>query len=163
MPRKEWSASAEVKEAAREGLAVFREFRDFAMRGNVVDMAVGIIVGAAFTTVVKSLVSDIVLPPFGLLLGPVKNLSERDVPLGQAADAPRLAYGAFLDNVLSFLIVSFVVFLVVRQMNRFRKQQEQPPVPTTKECPYCLSTIPIKATRCAQCTADLPAEAKASS
>jgi large conductance mechanosensitive channel len=161
--RKEWSASAEVKEAAKEGLAVFREFRDFAVRGNVVDMAVGIIVGAAFGTVVKSLVSDIIMPPFGLLFAKV-NFSDLYVELGRSSAGPiKLAYGAFIDNVLSFLIVSFVVFLVVRQMNRFRKQQEQPPVPTTKECPYCLSAIPLKATRCAHCTSELPGEAKVAS
>ncbi len=160
MSKKVWPAPADVKKASKEGIAVFREFREFAVRGNVVDMAVGIIVGAAFGTVVKSLVSDIILPPFALV---VKKdaFSSLVIHLGRSAKAPTIHFGAFLDNVISFLIVSFAIFLVVRQMNRLKRQQEQ--APKTKECPYCLSSIPIKATRCAHCTADLPADAKVAS
>jgi large conductance mechanosensitive channel len=158
--KKEWSASDEVKEVAKEGLAVFREFREFAVRGNVVDMAVGIIIGAAFGTVVKSLVDDIITPPFALVVKK-EAFTNLVIHLGHGKLAPTINYGTFLNSVLSFLIVSFAIFLVVRQMNRFRKQLEQRPVPTMKNCPYCLSTIPIKATRCAHCTSELPGEAKA--
>ncbi len=160
MSKKVWPAPADVKKASKEGRAVFKEFRDFAVRGNVVDMAVGIIIGAAFGTVVKSLVSDVIMPPFALV---VKKdaFSNLVIHLGRSGNAPTIHFGTFLDNVISFLIVSFAIFLVVRQMNRFKRQQEA--APTTKECPYCLSPIPIKATRCAHCTADLPGEAKAAS
>ena len=151
---------------------MFKDFREFAMRGNVVDMAVGIIIGGAFGTIVKSLVDDVIMPPIGLLLGnvdfanlfvvlkqgtkaapPYTNLAE-----AHAAGAVTLNYGQFINNVVSFIIVAFAVFLLVRGMNRLQKRLEHAPDPeaTTKECPYCLSTINIKATRCPQCTADLP-------
>lgn len=148
---------------------MLKEFKEFAMRGNVVDMAVGIIIGAAFGTIVKSLVADVLMPPIGLLLGDV-DFSELFVVLkagtvagpyvslaeAKAAGAVTINYGAFTNTVISFLIVALVVFMVVRGINRLKRQEEAPPAePTTKECPYCLSTIAIKATRCAHCTGDL--------
>jgi large conductance mechanosensitive channel len=143
---------------------VFKEFKEFAMRGNVVDMAVGIIIGAAFGRIVSSLVNDVIMPPIGLLLGNVDfaslffNLS--GTPYASLADAkkagaPIIGYGAFLNTVLDFVIVAFVIFLLIRQMNKLKKQPAVA-APTTKECPYCLSVIPIKATRCGHCTAQLP-------
>jgi large conductance mechanosensitive channel len=150
---------------------MWKEFKEFAMRGNVVDMAVGIILGAAFGSVVNSLVDDVLMPPIGLLLGgvdfsnlflvlregttsgPYATLSDL-----QAAGAVGIRYGVFLNTVVSFLIVAFSVFLVVRSVNAMRRQEEVAPPPvTTKECPYCISAIPIKATRCPHCTAQLPA------
>jgi large conductance mechanosensitive channel len=143
---------------------MFKEFKEFAMRGNVVDMAVGIIIGAAFGRIVSSLVNDVIMPPIGLLLGKVDfsslffNLS--GTPYATLADAkkvgaPAIAYGAFLNTILDFVIVAFVIFLLIRQMNKLKKQPAAA-APTTKECPYCLSVIPIKATRCGHCTAQLP-------
>jgi large conductance mechanosensitive channel len=150
---------------------MLKEFKEFALRGNVVDMAVGIIIGAAFGTIVKSLVDDVIMPPIGLLLGgldfanffillkagsppgPYASLAE-----AQEAGAVTVNYGVFTNAVVSFLIIAFVVFLIVRSINRMRREEEAPPAePTTKECPYCLSTIPIGATRCAYCTSELPA------
>jgi len=151
---------------------MLKEFKEFAMRGNVLDMAIGIIIGSAFTTIVKSLVSDVIMPPIGLLLGDVdfsnlfillKEGSEAAGPYAtlvdaQAAGAVTLNYGVFLDTVISFIIVAFAVFFIVRSINRLKKEEEAPPAePTTKDCPYCLSTIPIKATRCPQCTSQLEA------
>jgi large conductance mechanosensitive channel len=144
---------------------MFKEFKEFAMRGNVVDMAVGIIIGAAFGRIVSSLVNDVIMPPIGLLLGKVDfsslffNLS--GTPYASLADAkkagaPIVSYGAFLNTVLDFVIVAFVIFLLIRQMNKLKKQPAAA-VPTTKECPYCVSVIPIKASRCGHCTAQLPA------
>jgi large conductance mechanosensitive channel len=144
---------------------MFKEFKEFAMRGNVLDMAVGIIIGAAFGRIITSLVNDVIMPPIGLLLGKVDfsklfiNLS--GTPYATLADAknagaPVIGYGAFLNTVLDFMVVAFVIFLLIRQVNRLKK--EPAPVPaTTKECPYCLSVIPLKATRCGHCTAQLPA------
>ncbi len=148
---------------------MLKEFREFVLRGNVLDMAVGIIIGAAFGTIVASLVNDVIMPPIGLLLGgvdftnlfillkagspaaPYASLAE-----AQAAGAVTINYGVFINAVISFLIVAFVVFLLIRSINRLRREEEAPPAePTTKECPYCLSTIPIKATRCAHCTSEL--------
>ena len=148
---------------------MLKEFREFALRGSVVDMAVGIIVGAAFGSIVQSLVADVIMPPIGLLLGKVdfSNLFAvlktgatagpySSVAAAKAAGAVTLNYGLFLNAVVSFLIVSFAVFLLVRRINRLRRPQAAPPAePTTKSCPRCLSTIPIKATRCAHCTSDL--------
>ncbi len=150
---------------------MFKEFKQFAMRGNVVDMAVGIVIGAAFGTIVKSLVDDIIMPPIGLLLGKVDFanlfiLLKGGSPAGpyasladaRAAGAVTMNYGVFVNVVISFIIVAFVVFLLIRSINRMKRQEEAPPAePTTKECPYCLSTIPIKASRCAHCTSELPA------
>jgi len=148
---------------------MLKEFKEFAMRGNVVDMAVGIIIGAAFGTIVKSIVDDVIMPPIGLLLGNVdfSNLfitlkqgaaagPYATLELAKKAGAVTLNYGAFLNTVISFLIVAFSVFLLVKGMNKLKRQQEAPPAePTTKECPHCLSTIPIKATKCAHCTSNL--------
>jgi large conductance mechanosensitive channel len=149
---------------------MFKEFKEFAMRGNVVDMAVGIIIGAAFGAIVKSLVDDVIMPPIGLLLGNV-DFSNLFVTLKQGAtagpyltlaDAKKagavtLSYGAFFNTIISFLIVAFSVFLLVKGMNKLKRQQEEAPAvePTTKDCPHCLSTIPIKATKCAHCTSSL--------
>ena len=147
---------------------MFKEFKEFAMRGNVVDMAVGIIIGAAFGTIVKSLVDDVIMPPIGLLLGSV-DFSDLFVVLKEGAAAGPyltlaaakeagavvLAYGAFLNTIISFVIVAFAVFLLIKGMNRLKRQEEAPKEATTKECPYCLSTIPIKATKCAHCTSSL--------
>ncbi len=149
---------------------MLKDFKEFAMRGNVVDMAVGIIIGGAFGTIVKSLVSDVIMPPIGLLLGNVDFadlfivLKRGEVagpyltlPDAQAAGAVTLNYGTFINTVVSFLIVAFAVFLLIRAINNMkRKEEAPPPVPTTKECPFCLSTIPIKATRCPHCTSELP-------
>ena len=148
---------------------MFKEFKEFAMRGNVVDMAVGIIIGAAFGAIVKSLVDDVIMPPIGLLLGNV-DFSNLFITLKQGATAGpyltladaktagavALSYGAFFNTIISFIIVAFSVFLLVKGMNKLKRQQEATPAePTTKECPHCLSTIPIKATKCAHCTSNL--------
>jgi len=148
---------------------MLKEFREFAMRGNVVDMAVGIIIGAAFGAIVKSLVSDVIMPPIGLLLGNVdfSNLfivlkgGTAAGPFASLADAQKagavtLNYGVFINTIISFLIVAFAVFLLVRSINKLKRTEEAPPAePTTKECPQCLSTIPIMAKRCAFCTSEL--------
>jgi large conductance mechanosensitive channel len=142
---------------------MFKEFKEFALKGNVLDLAIGIIIGAAFGRIVNSLVNDILMPPFGLLLGKINfadkfiNLSSTYYPTlaaAKEAGAPTLNYGMFINEIISFLIVSFAIFLVVKQINRFQKPA--PPVAIkTKVCPHCLSNIPDKATRCAFCTADL--------
>jgi len=148
---------------------MFKEFKEFAVKGNVVDMAVGIIIGAAFGAIVKSLVSDMLMPPLGLLLGnvdfsnlfvvlkegaaaaPYASLAE-----AQKAGAVTINYGLFVNSVISFVIVAFAVFLLIRSINRLKRQEEAPPAEvTTKECPYCYSAIPIKATRCPNCTSEL--------
>jgi large conductance mechanosensitive channel len=145
---------------------MLKEFREFAMRGNVVDLAVGIIIGAAFGKIVTSFVNDILMPPLGLLLGHVdfSNLfitlsggSYSSVAQAKQAGAATLNYGLFINTVIDFLIVAFAVFLLVRQMNRLlSRQPKAPPAqPTTKECPYCISTVPLKATRCPACTSEL--------
>ena len=150
---------------------MFKEFKEFAMKGNMVDMAVGIIIGAAFGTIISSLVADIIMPPIGLLLGNVDFanlfilLKEGKVPgpygslaIAKAAGAVTLNYGVFINTIVSFLIIAFSVFLIILNINKLRRQEEASPVvPTTKECPYCLSVIPVKATRCAHCTVDLKA------
>jgi large conductance mechanosensitive channel len=147
---------------------MFKEFKEFAMKGNMVDMAVGIVIGAAFGTIISSLVADIIMPPIGLLLGNVDFgnlfilLKEGKVsgPYGslaiaKAAGAVTLNYGVFINTIISFLIIAFSVFIMVRNINKLRRQEEA--APTTKECPYCLFVIPIKATRCGHCTVDLKA------
>lgn len=147
---------------------MFKEFRDFAMRGNVMDLAIGVIIGAAFGKIVSSLVNDVIMPPIGLVLGKV-DFSNLYISLNgkayatlaeaQAAGAPTLNYGLFLNNVIDFLIVAFVIFILVREINRFTKKNQAAAVPTTHECPYCLSQIPLKATRCPHCTSEVkPAE-----
>ncbi|MEW6413276.1 MAG: large conductance mechanosensitive channel protein MscL [Candidatus Zixiibacteriota bacterium] len=150
---------------------MMKEFKEFAVKGNVVDMAVGIIIGAAFGTIVKSLVEDVIMPPIGLLLGNVdfsnlfivlKQGAEIAAPYAtiadaQAAGAVTLNYGMFVNTVISFLIVAFAVFMLVKSVNKLKRQQEAPPAPspTTKECPFCLSEIPIKARKCPHCTSEL--------
>jgi len=144
---------------------MLKEFKEFAMRGNVLDMAVGIIIGAAFGRIITSLVSDIIMPPIGLLLGKVDfsglflNISGKSydtLAAAKAAGAATINYGAFLNTVIDFLIVAFVIFLLVRQINRWSKPAPAA-APTTKECPYCVSSIPIKATRCPNCTSQVAA------
>jgi large conductance mechanosensitive channel len=148
---------------------MFKEFKEFAMRGNVMDMAVGIIIGAAFGAIIKSLVSDVLMPPIGLLLGNVdfSNLfivikeGATAGPFATLADAQKagavtINYGMFINTIISFIIIAFAIFIVIRSLNRLKRQEEAPPAePTTKECPHCFSTIPIKATRCPQCTSEL--------
>ena len=130
-------------------MGLLAEFRDFAVKGNAVDMAVGIIVGGAFAKVVSSLVKDVVMPPIGMLLGGV-DFSDLAIPLSAKAS---LRYGVFINTILDFVIIALCVFLAIKAMNRLR--QPQPAEPTTKTCPQCLSTIPLKAVRCAHCTAAL--------
>jgi large conductance mechanosensitive channel len=142
---------------------MFKEFKEFIMRGNVLDLAVGIVIGAAFGKIVTSLVTDIVMPPIGILLGKV-NFSNLFIDLSgghypnlkaaQAANAATINYGLFVNTVVDFLIVAFVIFLVVKQANRM-KRQPAPASPTTKECPFCRTAIPIQATRCPNCTSQL--------
>lgn len=144
---------------------MWKEFREFAMRGNVLDMAIGIIIGAAFGKIVSSFVSDVLMPPIGLLLGKVdfSNLfitlsgqSFSTLEEAKKAGATTIKYGLFINTIIDFIIVSFVIFLMIRQINRFKRQSEPvPPVPVTKECPYCRSMIAIKATRCPHCTSQL--------
>ncbi len=150
---------------------MLKEFKEFAMRGNVVDMAVGIVIGAAFGTIIKSLVADIIMPPIGLLLGNVdfSNLflvikqgsvagTFATVAEAQKAGAVTINYGLFVNTIISFLIVAFAIFMVIRGLNKLKREEEAPPeVPTTKECPHCFSEIPIKAVRCGFCTSDLQA------
>lgn len=150
---------------------VWKEFKEFALRGNVIDMAVGIIVGGAFTPIVKSLVDDVLMPPIGLLVGrvDVKNLfvvlkhgvapgPYATVEAAQKAGAVTLNYGAFANTVITFFIVAWVLFVVVKGINRLhRRQEEEPVAPTDKKCPYCVSSIPALATRCPNCTSQLPA------
>jgi large conductance mechanosensitive channel len=127
---------------------MFKEFKAFAMRGNVVDMAVGIIIGAAFGKIVSSFVNDVIMPPIGLLLGGV-DFSNLMITLKEGVF---IKYGVFINTVLDFIIVAFAIFMVVKGMNKMKKKEEAPAaVPTTKECPECLSVIPIKAVRCAHC------------
>ncbi len=144
---------------------MFKEFRDFAMRGNMIDLAIGIIIGAAFTTIINSLVNDIIMPPIGMLVGKVdfSNLfisldgtSYPSLDTAKAAGAATINYGLFINNIINFLIVAFAVFLLVRAINRMnRKPEKAETTPATKECPYCISNIPIKATRCPNCTSQL--------
>lgn len=144
---------------------MLQEFKQFAMRGNVIDMAVGVIIGAAFGKIVTSFTSDVLMPPIGLLLGKVDfsnlfiNLSGTSYPtLAEAkkAGAPTLNVGLFLNTILDFVIIAFVLFLMIRQLNRFLAPAPPPPgEPTQKDCPYCLSQVPIKATKCAHCTSQL--------
>ncbi len=146
---------------------MMKEFTEFAMRGTVIDMAIGVIIGAAFGKIVSSLVNDIFMPPIGLVLGRVNfsdlfiNLSDKPVGTlaeAKSAGAATINYGVFLNSVIDFIIVAFVIFMVVRQMNRLKRQQEAPPAAaTTKNCPYCATAIPLKAIRCPQCTSELKA------
>lgn len=145
------------------------EFKKFAMRGNVVDMAVGIIIGAAFGAIVKSLVDDVIMPPIGMVLGNVDfaNLfvvlkdgaaaagPYASLDAAKKAGAVTLNYGVFINSVVSFTIVAFAVFMLVRTMNKLEKHEEAPAEPTTKDCPFCFTAIPVKATRCPHCTSAL--------
>ena len=145
---------------------MLKDFKDFIMRGNVMDMAVGVIIGAAFGKIVSSLVSDLLMPPIGLLMGGV-DFSGLFINLGhtayatlkeaQAAGAPTLNYGVFLNNVINFLIVAGVIFILVRQVGKLYPKPAAAPAaaPSTKECRYCFSPVPVKATRCAHCTSEI--------
>ncbi|MGB5107928.1 MAG: large-conductance mechanosensitive channel protein MscL [Candidatus Zixiibacteriota bacterium] len=139
---------------------MLKEFKEFAMRGNVVDMAVGIVIGAAFGKIVSSIVSDVIMPPIGVLLGGV-DFSNLAITLKSAtadAEAVVISYGKFIQTVVDFVIVAFAIFIVVKAMNSLKKKKEAAPAaPTTKECPHCYSAVSIKATRCAFCTTELKA------
>lgn len=150
---------------------MIKEFKEFIMRGNVMDMAVGIIIGAAFSAIVNSLVKDVIMPPIGLIFN--KDFANLFVVLKEGADIPQpyetladaqaagavtINYGNFINYVITFLIVAFVIFMLIRWVNRLRRATEKPKeagVPTTKDCPFCLSAVPIKATRCPHCTSEL--------
>ena len=148
---------------------MLKEFKEFALKGSVLDMAVGIVIGAAFGGIVTSFVQDIIMPPIGLLLGRMDFssiftvLKEGTAPgpyltpaAAKAAGAVTINWGIFINTVINFAIVAFAIFLLVRSVNRARREKEAPvAAPTTKECPYCLSAIPLKATRCPQCTSEL--------
>lgn len=150
-------------------MGMIKEFKEFAMRGNVLDMAVGIIIGGAFGTIVKSLVDDVLMPPIGLLLGGVdfsnfflvlKQGAKAAAPYAALADAKAAGavtvnYGLFLNAVISFLIVAFAVFMLIRSVNMLRRKEEAPAEPTTKVCPFCMSTIAIRASRCSYCTSEV--------
>ena len=147
-----------------------KEFREFILRGNVLDLAVGVIIGAAFGGVVTSLVNDVIMPPIGIALGQVdfKDLfvllkqgttpgPYASVAAAKAAGAVTLNWGAFVNTLINFIIVGFAIFLIVRTANKLHKKPEPAPAAPTKECPYCLSSVPLKATRCPQCTSELKA------
>ncbi len=149
-------------------MKIIKEFKEFAMKGNVIDLAVGVIIGGAFGKIVTSLVNDIIMPPVGAILGSVSfkhlkfylvdtdTMTEEDL-----AKAPAIAYGQFINVLLDFLIVAFCIFMLIKVINVLRrkekKAEEKPAEPTEKECPYCLSQVPIKATRCKHCTSQLEA------
>jgi large conductance mechanosensitive channel len=138
---------------------MLQEFKDFAMRGNVVDMAVGIIIGGAFGKIVSSLVKDVIMPPIGYIMGNVdfSNLAITIKEKTADAEAVSIKYGVFINTVLDFLIVAFAIFIVIKQMNRLKKEEEPEPEPeaTTKDCPKCFTEIAIKATRCPNCTSEI--------
>lgn len=136
-------------------MSMLKEFKEFAMRGNVMDMAVGIIIGGAFGKIVSSFVGDVMMPPLGLLLGGV-DFSDKLITLKEAVGetpAVTLKYGVFINTVIDFVIVAFAIFMMIRAMNRLKRKEEAPPppAPTTKECPECLMTIPLNAKRCGHC------------
>jgi large conductance mechanosensitive channel len=146
---------------------MLKEFKEFAVKGNMIDMAVGIIIGGAFGKIVSSLVNDILMPPIGLILGKVdfsnlfvslSRVQYKSLAEAKAAGAATLNYGLFLNNVVDFVIVAFAIFLLIKQINKLRRNLEKPAEnaqPTTKECPQCCSMIPIKATRCPNCTSEI--------
>lgn len=145
---------------------MWREFKEFAIKGNVIDMAIGVIIGGAFGKIVSSLLADVLMPPIGLLMGRVDfsslffSLNGQSYPslaAAQAAGAPTINYGVFLNTTFNFLIVAFVVFLVIKQINRLKRQEAAAPTPppSTKQCGFCCSAIPLAATRCAFCTSDV--------
>ncbi len=147
------------------GEKMFKEFKEFAVKGNVVDLAVGIIIGGAFGKIVSSFVSDILMPPIGFVIGnmdftncfiSLSGKSFATLQEAKAAGAPTLNYGIFFSSVLDFVIVAFAIFLMIKQINRLKREEApNPEAPTTKECPFCFSMIPIKAIRCPQCTSEL--------
>jgi large conductance mechanosensitive channel len=146
---------------------MLKEFKEFAMKGSVLDMAVGIIIGAAFGRIVTSLVSDILMPPIGRILGRVDfsslflNISGKSYPTiaaAKAAGAATINYGMFINTIIDFLIVAFAIFLLVRQVNHWTAKPAAAAEPTTKDCPYCATAIPIKAKRCPNCTSDFARE-----
>ena len=145
-------------------MALLKEFREFAAKGNVVDLAVAVIMGASFGKIITSIVNDIIMPPIGLILGNVNfsnlfiSLSGQYVTLEEAkkAGAPTINYGIFLQAVIDFLIVAFVMFMLVKQINRLKRAQDTPP-PSTKNCPFCISAMDLKATRCPHCTSEIKA------
>lgn len=152
---------------------MIKEFREFAMKGSVVDMAIGIIIGAAFGSIVKSLVSDIIMPPIGLLLGKVDFsnlfvvLKEGKIPgpyaslaNAQTAGSVTINYGLFLNTIISFFIVALAVFFIIRSINRLKRADTAAAAPSTKECPFCMSAIPVKAIRCPHCTSEIVIAAK---
>lgn len=145
---------------------MFKEFKEFAVKGNVMDMAIGVIIGGAFGKIVSSLLTDILMPPIGLLMGKVDfstlfiSLNGQSYPTlaaAKAAGAPTINYGLFINTLLDFTIVAFVIFLVIKQINKLKKPAlpAAPAAPATRPCKYCLSEIPVKATRCAHCTSEL--------
>src|SRR5258706_3526469 len=142
---------------------MFQEFKTFIARGNVIDLAVGVVIGGAFGKIITSFVEDVLMPPIGLALGKVDfsnlfiNLSGKDYPsvaAAKAAGAATLNYGMFFNQIINFLIVAFAIFLLIKQLNRMQKPAPAPAAPATKDCPHCLSAIPLKATKCGHCTAD---------
>jgi len=144
-------------------MGMVKEFKEFAMRGNVVDLAVGVIIGGAFGKVVSSIVSDVLMPPIGVLMGGVdfSNLAIKVKEAGlDAAGRPTpamlIGYGRFVNSVIDFIIVAFCIFIVIKAMNAMQKKPAPAAPPPTKDCPQCLSTIPLKATRCSHCTSDVP-------
>ena len=148
---------------------MFKEFKEFAMRGNVLDLAVGIIIGAAFGTIVTSLVNDVIMPPIGMALGQVDfsslfvaldGQSYASLAKAKEAGAPVIAYGQFVNTIINFLLVAFAVFLLVKQVNRLNRPAPAA-TPTTRDCPYCLTAIPLNATRCAHCTSEVALSTKA--
>ena len=153
----------------RKDCIMLKEFRTFINRGNVVDLAVGVVIGTAFGKIITSLVEDIIMPPIGLLIGKVDftdlyiNLSNKDyASLADAkeAGAATINYGLFINNIINFLIIAFCIFIVIRQLNKLTQKKEEAPI-STKECPACLSSIPLKATRCPACTTHLEVQAEA--
>ncbi len=135
---------------------MLKEFKEFAVKGNVIDLAVGVIIGGAFGKIVASLVNDMIMPVMGLLIGKV-DFADLVIKLGDAAEAPTINYGIFINTIIEFLIISFSIFIVIRQLNRFKKKEEivEAAAPTTKSCPYCYTEIHIDATRCPNCTSSL--------
>jgi large conductance mechanosensitive channel len=140
------------------------DFKEFAMRGSVLDMAIGIIIGIAFGAIVTSLVNDVIMPPFGLLLGnldftnlfvSLSGAHYDSLEAAVAAGAPIIKYGIFVNTIINFIIIAIVIFLLVRLINRLKRQEKKPAEPNTKECPFCISSIPLKATRCPNCTSQL--------
>ncbi|HNT22900.1 MAG TPA: large-conductance mechanosensitive channel protein MscL [Anaerolineales bacterium] len=146
---------------------MLKEFKEFAMRGNVLDLAIGVIIGGAFGKIVTSFVNDVIMPPIGLLLGQVKFsdlfwVLKGSVPAGTSLEVAKtlegvvtLNYGAFISTIIDFIIVALVIFLVVKQINRMKKPAPAPAAPATKDCPYCFSAVNVQATRCPNCTSEL--------